>query len=143
MPFPLTGMLGFYVRGAANASAAQLGELEIQMEGSSPGRYTYTRSLSLADILSAQAGGSAAAAAQVLDGMASGRWTAVKTPLAAFAPPAAAADAGAADGAAAGASPFRADRLTIGVCLQRLDRCSAASGVLELCLDKLVLVGGR
>lgn len=144
MPFSLTGMLGFYVRGGANASAAELGELEIQFEGSSPGRHAITCSLSLAEILASQEGGNAAAAAALLDGMAAGRWAAVKSPLAAFAPPAAAAapDAGAADAAAAGASPFRADRLTIGVCLQRLERCSDASGVLELCVDKMVIVGG-
>ena len=43
-------------------------------------------------------------------------------------------------GSGSGSTPFRADRLTMGLCLQRLDGCSAATPNLDLCLDKLVIV---
>ena len=47
---------------------------------------------------------------------------------------------GSGSGSGSGSTPFRADRLTMGLCLQRLDGCSAATPNLDLCLDKLVIV---
>ncbi|PSC71533.1 E3 ubiquitin-ligase HECW2 [Micractinium conductrix] len=144
MPFGLDAgaLLGFYIRASnssaaassAAAPAAQLGALELQFESSQPARYTITPSLTLKEIFEAQAAAdpSSPPAADLLAGAAAGRWTAVKVPLAAFAPTGA-------DGGAA----FRADRLTLGLCLQRLDGCSAAATPnLEACLDKMVVVSG-
>lgn len=59
--------------------------------------------------------------------MAAGRWVPVKVPLSAF--------------RLEKQPDFKANRLTIGQCLQRLDGCSAGQPALDLCLDKVVLVG--
>ena len=151
VPFTLGGsVLGMYMRGTANANAtdpaslasaeAALGALELQLESSSPGRYAITRSRTVAEMLRSQAASEgamdpAAIAAELLAAMAAGRWTPVKAPLSDFVP-----EAAPTDGAAAGAAPFRADRLSIGRCLQRLDACSSQDRPLDVCIDRLVLV---
>lgn len=126
MPFSLEGgVLGFYLRGDSNSSAAavaaaaSLGALELQFESSQPSRYSITRSVALGDLMSAEDLAAAAA----------GGWTPVKAPLSAFAQP-----------QPEGEAPFKADRLTLGLCLQRMDGCSASTPALGLCLDKLVIV---
>ncbi|PRW55888.1 hypothetical protein C2E21_5030 [Chlorella sorokiniana] len=127
VPFSLEGALGFYIRGNGNSSAAQLGSLEMQFESSSPSRYAITRSSTLAEALAAQAvaeGAPASTADALLAGIAAGQWTPVKVPLAAFE-----AQAG-----------FKADRWTLGSCLQRLDGCSSAAPAAEVCLDQIVTV---
>lgn len=97
-----------------------------QFESSSPSRYAITRSITLAEALAAQAvaeGRPAAAAEAQLAGIAAGEWVPVKVPLAAF----------------EGQPGFKADRWTLGSCLQRLEGCSSAAPALELCLDQASL----
>lgn len=167
-PFPLEGALEFFIRGS-NTTAEALGSLELQVgngaaggrtqgvqrhlrapwppltppacplrpaslqfESSAPSRYSITRSLPLAELLAAQAAeGGSASADQLLVAMAAGQWTGVKVPLASFAPPHQGTDA----------AVFRADRLTVGLCLQRLDGCSAATPAVEFCLQQVQLTG--
>lgn len=128
MPFALEGgVMGFYLRGDSNATdpasaaaaAASLGALELQFESSQPSRYSITRSVVLEDLL-----GPADLAAA-----AAGGWVPVKAPLSAFA-----------QQQADGEAPFKADRLTVGLCLQRVEGCSAGAPPLGVCLDKLVIV---
>ncbi|KAL4457715.1 hypothetical protein ABPG75_012580 [Micractinium tetrahymenae] len=129
MPFALEGgVLGFYLRANSNSTAtadaaagaaASLGALELQFESSQPSRYSITHSVSLGDLLSPAD----------LVAAAAGEWVAVKAPLSAFAQQQAEGDA-----------PFKADRLTVGLCLQRMDGCSAGMPALDVCLDKLVIV---
>ncbi len=128
MPFALEGgVLGFYLRGNTNGSdpaalasaASSLGALELQFESSQPSKYSITRSVTLGDLL-----GPADLAAA-----AAGGWVAVKAPLSAFAQQQAEGDA-----------PFKADRLTVGLCLQRVEGCTAGGPSLGVCLDKLVIV---
>lgn len=98
-----------------------------QFESSSPSRYAITRSITLADALAAQAvaeGAPASTADALLAGIAAGQWTPVKVPLAAFE-----AQAG-----------FKADRWTLGSCLQRVDGCSSAAPAIDVCLDQIVTV---
>lgn len=160
VPFAIEGALGFYIRGNGNTAPAALGGLEMQVgggglrlpcrcplpflsrslhppqpclplpptsplqfESSSPSRYAITRSITLAEALAAQAvaeGRPATDANAQLAGIAAGQWTAVKVPLAAF----------------EGQPGFKADRWTLGSCLQRLEGCSSAAPALELCLDQ-------
>jgi hypothetical protein len=150
MPFEMQdGVLGFYIRGnggnggssnaSASASAAAapgLGRLELQLESSSPSRYSITRSLSLAEVLEAQAAaGGSTSAADLLAAIQGGSWTPVKVQMSAFAVP------GSTAGGGQESAAFRADRLTMGSCLQRLEGCSpAATPNLDFCLDKLVIV---
>ncbi|KAI7846475.1 hypothetical protein COHA_000010 [Chlorella ohadii] len=128
VPFSLDGALGFYIRGNGNSSAAQLGSLEIQFESSSPRRYSITRSITLAEALAAQAvaeGAPASTGDALLAGIAAGQWTPVKVPLAAF---------------GEGQPGFKADRWTLGSCLQRLEGCSSAAPAIDVCLDQIVTV---
>ena len=128
-----SGTLGFYVRGDAgngSSSPGRLGDLEIQWESSSPGgEYAITPSVTLAELLEQQAGGSSSDANATLAAIEGGQWTAVKAPLASFA---------GSQGSAAGT--FRADRLTMGYCLQRLEGCSSTMPSLQFCLDKILIV---
>lgn len=110
----------------------------MQFEGSALGGHSITPSITLRELLAAQAAAdrNAAPADAALAAIASGKWTPVKAPLATFAPlPHPSAEAA----GVAGAS-FKADRLTIGACIQRLDGCSATMPPMDLCLDKLLLV---
>jgi hypothetical protein len=148
MPFEMeNGVLGFYIRGnggnggnsnasASAAAAAGLGRLELQLESSSPSRYSITRSLTLAEVLEAQAAaGGSTSAADLLAAIQAGSWTPVKVQMSAFAVP------GSAAGSSQEGAAFRADRLTMGSCLQRLEGCSpTATPNLDFCLDKLVIV---
>jgi hypothetical protein len=123
-----------YIRGGGASTGAALGKLELQFELSSPSRYAITRSLTLEQLVQAQAAADGGGAAQLLNNIAAGVWVALKMDLGAFAAdPAGGQDAGAAPG-------FKADRLTIGSCLQRLDGCGADQPPLDFCLDKMVLV---
>jgi len=63
----------------------------------------------------------------LLAGIAAGQWTPVKVPLAAF---------------GEGQPGFKADRWTLGSCLQRLEGCSSAAPAIDVCLDQ-VRGGGR
>lgn len=132
MPFDLAGSaLGLYIRGGGSSSAAELGKLELQFELSSPSRYAITQSLTLEQLLQAQAAAGGGSAAQLLNNIAAGGWVALKADLAAFAAnPAGGTDAGG----------FKADRLTIGSCVQRLDGCGADQPPINFCLDRMVLV---
>lgn len=112
----------------------------LQFESSSPSRYAITRSVTLAEALAAQAAAGGPAADEALAGIAAGTWTAVKLPLADFARPDGALAGGSGGSGAVAAGSFRADRLTIGLCLQRLDGCGQDTPSLSFCLDKLVIV---
>jgi hypothetical protein len=117
MAFNLDGsVLGMYIRGSGYTTAAALGTLEFQLESSSPSRYAITASLTLAQILEVQAAAEGSNAAQLLAGIAAGNWVPVKVNLSSFTQ---LAPNGSPDNAPGiGGAPFKADRLTIGSCLQ-------------------------
>lgn len=103
---------------------APLRPITPQFESSSPSRYSITRSITLGEALAAQAvaeGALASTGEALLAGIAAGQWTPVKVPLAAFE-----AQAG-----------FKADRWTLGSCLQRLEGCSSAAPAIDVCLDQV------
>ena len=105
----------------------------MQWESSSPGgEYSITPRVTLAEILDQQQAGGGSDANATLAAIENGQWTAVKIPLTSFA------------GSQGSAGTFRADRLTIGFCLQRLDGCSGGTSSsmpsLHFCLDKILIV---
>ena len=99
-----------------------------QFEGSAPGAHSITASLTLRELLAGPQGVDAAAADAALAAAARGEWVPVKASLLQFA-----------QGGPQG-SGFKADRLTIGWCVQRLEGCAAGAPPVELCLDKIALV---
>jgi hypothetical protein len=127
--FSLDGsVLGFYVRADGNnITAPQMGQLQIQLESSSPSRYVVTRSIMLTDILQAAEGDGAA---EQLAAVASGSWAPIKVDLSSFLQ----------DAAANVPGSFKADRLTMGLCLQQADGCLPDGPALSFCLDKIVIV---
>lgn len=131
IPFALDATLGFFMRGSGNTSAAALSSLELQFENSSPTRgYTITRTLSLGQVLEGQAG-EGKSKDGLLAAIAAGSWTPVKVSMRDFLPDASAQDAGGA---------HKADRLTIGSCLQNMAGCSSDTPNLDFCADRIVMV---
>lgn len=140
MPFALQGaVLALELAGNGSASTG-LGALQLQFESSAPASYSLSRPFSLRQLLAAAAGGSSGngstgpdAALAAIQG---GQWWKLTAALDGFVP--------GGDGGSGGA--WRADRITLGSCLQPGEEgCDPGSAppAVGLCLDRMVIVSAQ
>ena len=102
--------------------------LPSQFESSAPSSYTITGSKTLRQLLEAQAASAKAPLAQIEGG----NWTRLAVDMSTFGQPGSAG------------SFFKADRITLGFCLQNLADCGQGGAPpLLFCIDRVVLVSSQ
>ena len=137
-------MLGFLIRGGGNKMHTTdsalinkqnaLGNLEIQLEASSPsgpsGEYSISQSSTLKELFDAQTLAETGSndGYVALRAAAAGNWVSLRTWLSSLKGPS--------------GGPRMYDRITIVSCLQRMDPCEQPREPVSVCLDQVVIISG-